>query len=323
MKTVALFDTSIASLNMGDEIINLSIKKNWAELFLDNYILRMPTHTPLFYWWQNLYSGGSPAYCNVDYKIICGTNLLYTDMLRPKPSWNIYRWNSKLVTGSVLLGVGQGKNSDKVTRYTRKLYDKVLNHDLIHSVRDNRTAEILDKLGFKVFNTGCPTLWGLDARHCASIPDQKADRAVVTLTCYQADVKRDSAMVRAVMESYPSVFFWPQTYDDLEYFKTLGFSNVALVPPNVRGFDALLSEGNIDYIGNRLHGGIFALQHACRTIIIGIDYRAAGMNESFSIPYLPREDVSDLCSQINSTWKTEITGLDYAQIERWKSQFGF
>lgn len=48
MKTVLMFDTSIATLNVGDEIINLSIKKNWPEIFNENYILTMPTHTPSF-----------------------------------------------------------------------------------------------------------------------------------------------------------------------------------------------------------------------------------------------------------------------------------
>ena len=33
MKNVLLLDTSVGSLNQGDEIINISIKKNWSELF--------------------------------------------------------------------------------------------------------------------------------------------------------------------------------------------------------------------------------------------------------------------------------------------------
>lgn len=284
---------------MGDEIINTSIAANWPQLFEGNYILRMPTHTPLFYTWQNWYSGKNSTYSSVDYKIICGTNLLYTDMLRPKPSWNIYLWNTSIVKGAVLLGVGRGKNSEKVSWYTRRLYSKVLNKDLVHSVRDAKTAEILDDLGLKVANTGCPTLWGLTGDHCKGIPSTKANRAVFTLTCYHPDVERDRSMIDAIRKNYSDAYFWPQTLKDLEYLEELvSLDGINLVPPNLSAFDRLLLEGDIDYIGNRLHGGIYALQHRCRAVIIGIDYRASGMNESFSIPFLPREQISELPEMI-------------------------
>lgn len=54
MKSVLMFDTGVATLNTGDEIINYSIKKNWPEIYNDNYIMTFPTHTPSFHWWQNL-----------------------------------------------------------------------------------------------------------------------------------------------------------------------------------------------------------------------------------------------------------------------------
>ena len=37
MKSVLMFDTGVATLNTGDEIINYSIKKNWPEIYNDNY----------------------------------------------------------------------------------------------------------------------------------------------------------------------------------------------------------------------------------------------------------------------------------------------
>lgn len=48
MKNVLLLDTSVGSLNQGDEIINISIKKNWSELFENNYIMNMASHTPMY-----------------------------------------------------------------------------------------------------------------------------------------------------------------------------------------------------------------------------------------------------------------------------------
>ena len=79
---------------------------------------------------------------------------------------------------------------------------------------------------------------------------------------------------------------------------------------------------DIDYIGNRLHGGIFALQHACRTIIIGIDYRVEEIGKQYSIPYIMRNEISnELESLINRSWETSIQGLDFNAIEQWKKQF--
>ena len=105
MKTVLMFDTSIATLNVGDEIINLSIKKNWPEIFNENYILTMPTHTPSFYLWQNLLMKKNRIYERADYKFLCGTNILYTNMLRPEPAWNLFLNNTKIARNTICIGL--------------------------------------------------------------------------------------------------------------------------------------------------------------------------------------------------------------------------
>ena len=323
MKTILMFDTSVATLNIGDEIINLSIKKNWPEIYSENYIITMPTHTPTFYWWQNLlYSKKHDIYANADYKFLCGTNILYMNMLRPEPGWNIFLHNTKLLKNTVCIGAGIGKNSNTVNWYTRILYKKVLSEEYIHSVRDNAAQELLESMGLKAINTGCPTLWGLTPEFCDRIPKGKADTAILTLTSYQADRKNDQCLVDTVMKNYENVYFWPQSTKDLEYLKSLkNTEKIGIVPPNIYAYDRILN-GNIDYIGNRLHGGIFALQHACRTIIIGIDYRVEEMGRHFSIPHIMRNDTKDeLEKLINSQWETTISGLDFEKIEQWKKQF--
>lgn len=324
MKRILLFDPSIATLNIGDEIIQYSIKKNWPELFENNYIIRMPTHTPLFSWWQRLLSKRCRFYNNVDYKYICGTNLLYTNMFRPSPAWNIFLGNTRIQRDSICLGAGIGKNSNKVTLYTKLLYKQVLSKYYIHSVRDEITRKMLESMGFKAINTGCPTLWGLTEEFCADIPSEKGDKAIFTLTSYQPNYEYDKAMVETVRKNYDEVYFWPQTIDDLSYMQTItNDSSIKIVSANVEEYSKILSKEGIDYTGNRLHGGIFALQHKCRTIIIGIDYRAEEINKNFSIPYLPRENMEDLDSKINSVWNTKISGLDQDAINMWKKQFIF
>jgi len=83
MKSVLLFDTGVATLNTGDEIINESIRCNWPEIFNDNYIMTFPTHTPTFYWWQNLIMKKNKIYENADLKFLCGTNIFVYNILVP------------------------------------------------------------------------------------------------------------------------------------------------------------------------------------------------------------------------------------------------
>ena len=319
---VLLLDTSVATLNIGDEIILDSIRENFPELFENNYIYSLPTHTLHFSLLQKLlYRKKIRAYSTADYKILCGTNALYTNMLRPLPSWNINIFNSSLVKNTICLGVGIGLNSTSVNWYTRWLYSKVLSNKYIHSVRDEAAKIFLEKLGYLVYNTGCPTLWGMTSELCKRIPDSKSDSVVFTLTSYQADRTRDKAMVEILSKNYSHLYFWPQTIDDLGYLKSLTNDLPTIISPNLLSYDRFL-DTEIDYVGNRLHGGIRALQHAKRTIIISIDYRAENMAKNYSLPIIKRENIlEELESKINSEWSIRIKGIDFNLIKQWKNQF--
>ena len=196
MKRILLLDTSVGSLNMGDEIIGRSIEMNWRELFSSNYVMRLATHTPMYTPAQYLLSKRRLSiFKGADIKLLCGTNALYTNMLRPLPTWNINYLNCGMATGTVCLGVGAGANSSSVNLYTRALYRKVLSHDLVHSVRDERTKHLLQRVGLRAWNTGCPTLWGLTPEHCETIARAKGDEVVFTLTSYHPNPRKDRAMV--------------------------------------------------------------------------------------------------------------------------------
>lgn len=324
MKNILMLDTSIGSLNQGDEIINLSIRKNWKQLFHDNYVMYLATHTPMYTPIQSLlYKKKLSVFRDADYKFLCGTNALYTNMLRPLPTWNINILNCDLASGTICMGAGIGINSKRVNLYTRKLYDKVLNHEYIHSVRDKKTEDFLKELGFKAVNTGCPTLWGLTSELCSTIPKTKGKHVVFTLTYYKRDIINDKKMIEILKDNYEELFFWPQCMKDLEYLTQLGENkDVKIVSPNVSAYEAILNLPDTDYVGNRLHGGIFALQHRCRSIIVSIDYRAEEMSRSYSFECIPRNQISNILDEkINSTWSTSIKGLDFETIERWKCQF--
>lgn len=325
MKRVLLLDTSVATQNIGDEIINDSIRMNWTELYERNYICKFPTHTPPYSWWQQLLVPRKlDLLVNSDYKFLCGTNALYTNMMRPLPQWNIYPWNASFFKNTILLGVGAGINSKSVNLYTKLLYNKVLNKNYIHSTRDEFTKKMLENMGYKALNTGCPTLWGFTDEFCKKIPTEKNKKVLFTLTGYQPDFENDKLMIEILCNNYKEIYFWPQTPTDYDYLRKLGDFDVKIVTPNLYAYDKILSLNGIDYVGNRLHGGIRALQHACRSLIIAIDYRAENMSKQYRLPVIKRENIGiQLDSFINSSYRTQITGLNFDLIKKWKEQFDF
>ena len=303
MKHILLLDTSVGSLNMGDEIIGRSIEVNWPDLFSFNYVMRLATHTPMYTPVQNLlYKRKLSIFKGADIKFLCGTNALYTNMLRPLPAWNINYINCRMAAGTVCLGVAR---------------------DVVHSARDERSKRLLESLGFRAWNTGCPTLWGLTPDHCEAIVRTKGDEVVFTLTSYHPDPRKDRAMIDVLRRHYFRLHFWPQSINDLDYLQSLGAADdVEIVPPNLAGFRAVLGRG-ADYVGNRLHGGIFALQRRRRAIIVAIDYRAREMGKDYSLPLVERDSIeTDLADLVESSWATRIHGLDFNLIETWKAQFG-
>ena len=83
----------------------------------------------------------------------------------------------------------------------------------------------------------------------------------------------------------------------------------------------MLSRGNIDYVGTRLHAGMFALQHQVRTIILAIDNRTRDINASYHLQVVERSQIrKELAAKINSDFATAIT-IRQANIDKWLSQF--
>ena len=326
MRKIVLFDTSIATLNIGDEIIMSSIRKVLKDFLINSYCINFPSHTPPFTLLQRIYRRKTMLfYDNIDYKFVCGTNLLYTSMFRPLPNWNINIFNFRIAKNSILLGVGMGKNSNSIDLYTKYLYKKVLSKTFVHSVRDEKTRKMLNDLGFKALNTGCPTLWLLTDSHCKKIPHNKSQSVVFTLThyAYAKDMILDKEMIAILRRNYDTIYFWPQCVDDLAYLNELNESEgIIVLPSNLESYERILQTADIDYVGNRLHGGIYALQNKKRTIIISVDYRAEEMHKTFNIPCISRCQMAEcLESKIQSSFETQITGVDFEKINNWLGQF--
>ena len=321
MRKVVFFDTSVGSTNRGDEIIIQAVKTNLHEILTRHYTITYPTHTPSFHFYQqrNKHSLYSFA-CDADYKFIGGTNIINGNMLRIQPTWNVNIFNYHCYQNAILVGAGSNKNIDSLNIYTRVLLKKILSHSYIHSVRDEKTKKVLTSLGFDSIVTGCPTLWRLEQSHCKAVPTTKSESVVFTLTHYRRDDIYDQMLVDKLCKCYKTVYFWSQDYSDFNYFHSLeNVENIKVINPSLEAFSAVLQSG-VDYVGTRLHAGVYAMQHKVRTLIIIVDNRAYEMNYTSNINAIERTALDHLEDLVSGDIHTDIK-LDKPKIEEWMSQF--
>ncbi len=319
MKTIedviVLHDPGISSYNIGDEIISDSIKYEMRDLFDKNTTLGVSTHLPLS--WRYL-----RTIRDTMYQFVCGSNLLKSSFMGIKRQWDIRFIDKLYVKDCILIGVGSWQYGNKFNLYTRFLYKSLLSKSHMHSVRDEYTKQQLNEIGMvNVINTACPTMWRFNADFCCGIQTQKSEKVVFTLTDYNPDEKRDSQMIECLLRSYNEVYFFPQGGGDNKYLEKLGyFDKVKHLRPNLKSYDEFLSNNNVEHVGTRLHGGIRALQHKRRALIIAVDNRALELNANFNIPIVKREEIEKLKDVIDNPMEVKIQ-IPEKEIKRWKEQF--
>lgn len=322
MKKILLLDTSIGTSNIGDFIIMECVRKELAPILSENFVYDMPTHLPAFNSFAVFRNSlAVQNYANADWKFAGGSNLLVKDLKTHYPQWNIHPYDSAPLNGTILVGVGAGAG-EYTNNYTTKLYNKVLNHEYFHSVRDERSKIYVEKeLGLKAINTGCVTMWMLTPEFCKSIPKKKADAAIITLTARPKLNLNEQKMIDIVKKNYSKVYCWIQGDLDLDYYnKFKNTDGIQLIPPNKDAYEHILNMEDLDYIGTRLHGGIYAMRHKKRAIIIAIDERAKEIHKGNNLNCLSINEIDQLDELINSEIETKVS-MPFDEIERWKSQF--
>ena len=322
MKKILLLDTSIGTSNMGDFIIMECVRKELSYILNDNFVYNMSTHLPSFSAFAVFRNSlAVQNYASADLKFAGGSNLLVKDLRTHYPQWNINKWNSKPLSGTICVGVGAGQG-DNVDKYTTSVYRQVLNHDYYHSGRDERSKEYVENvLGLKAINTGCVTMWMLTPEFCKTIPTKKADAALITITARTEIDPNEQKMIDIVLANYSKVYCWIQGDRDLDYFKKLrNTEKIELIPPTLDAYEHILNTVDLDYIGTRLHGGIYAMRHKKRAIIIAIDERAREINANNNLNCLNIDETDNLEAMINSEFETKIN-MPFDEINRWKSQF--
>lgn len=321
MDKVLILDTSFASLNKGDDIIMECVYEEMEFLTKDKFILNLPTHLQPFSSFQVFRNSRRVrAYSECEHKLVGGSNLLIQDMLTHFPQWNLNFLTFSPLKGCVLVGVGAGVGK-KVNYYTKKLYNKMLSKEIHHSVRDERTKKVLESIGIEAINTGCITMWKLTEEFCKTIPETKGSNCVFTLTSTIKGDPRDQIIINSLLESYDNLYFWPQGMEDTDYLRRFeNIKSINILQPTLGDFKKTLMLDDMDYVGTRLHAGVYAMRHQIRSIIIAIDERARAINADTNLNCIEKVEVDGLSDMINSEFKTEIH-MPFDKIDQWRKQF--
>lgn len=325
MEKIILFNPANGTLNSGDFIIEKYLKEEMAFLLSNSTVAEIGTHLPVAHFYQNVKKNATRKACDAaKYKFLCGTSLVKTSLLRFSPDWSLTPAACPYYRNAIAIGIGIDANSSCFDFYTRNIYQRIFSRDYIHSTRDDKTKRFLENMGFNAINTGCPSLWGLTLDFCSEIPHARKQNAIFTLTDYNKCPELDKKMIDILLAEYDTLFFWVQGFNDLEYMRSLTCSDrIKVIGHSLTAYEDVIVKcgGNVDYVGTRLHAGIFAIRHKIRSIIVSIDNRSIDIGETYNIPLIARDDIDDrLRSYINSEFETIIT-VPAEKINTWKGQF--
>ena len=315
MKKRIIFDTSIASHNMGDNIIMHYMYNMMNELFPDDCFVKLATH-------EYMGKSSRKLYRDSDFSLVGGTNLLTSKMIY-NPQWKLNIIDMLYLREVVLVGVGWSQYDKDASFYTKRMLNSVLSKRYSMSVRDSYTKEKLLNAGISnVINTSCITTWNLTPAFCKMINRAKSDNVITTVTNYRKNIQKDKFMLDTLRKNYENVYLWIQSISDYDYLKSFyDLSNIIIIPPNLNSFELMLEVDNIDYIGTRLHAGIHALNHGIRSLIIGVDNRALEIARDINLPVINRNDIEENFDNYIFSFSDMDIQIPVENINKWKNQF--
>ncbi|MEP3629071.1 MAG: polysaccharide pyruvyl transferase family protein [Hyphomicrobiales bacterium] len=315
---LTVFDTAIGSQNLGDQIIMKAAYGELRRLFPQAHLWSLPTH-------DHFGPAGRKRLRHSLFSIACGTNLIHQEMPK-RGHWRLpkrfpipvgYYHPKRLALMAV------GSNAEDLSSSAASFLKKSLWSAVPVSSRDKKTADILSKGNLSAAHTTCVTMWDLPKDHAEQLPKHKAEAAVVCLTgtrkAPHERVAFDIQLLEKVRSSYKKCYYWPQGQVDMEYFLSLDQSGFEVLPHSLEAYENLLtSQPSLDYIGARLHGGILAMMHGCRPLIVKVDNRAADIGDSVNLPVIGIEDLDSIDTMINQPRETRVS-VPYDAIEMWRS----
>lgn len=327
---IMLLDPSMAnpggenSRNLGDLIIFQAVLKELASIFGGESISRASTHVAFD-------AEGYRQANQCRFRFVGGTNLLSSK--KTKYTWyrEEHRWNWLFpkLNRVVLLGVGWGVGYPDWNDWRPKVfYHRSLDRRHLHSVRDSFSEKMLRGIGVRnVINTSCPTLWGLDG--FVSNPGHAAENCLFTVTDYRRSVERDDALLQALPRHFEGVlYFFPQGAKDIEYLQSLPSferlqDRIEILPRDVAQLDAFLAAHKEDllYVGTRLHGGVFAMQHQIPALIISVDHRSQEIQNDTGLPVISGDIDSHIENWLTGALSFDPIRLPSENINRWRTHW--
>lgn len=315
LPSVAILDPALATRNAGDEIISEAARGEIARLLPHAFQATLPTHERL--------GPRSWRFClQAQHRIVAGSNIL-TGRLPFDRQWRLRLRDLPWLRRLTLLGAGWRAYGTGRPPFGDAVLRGLFSGGGLHSVRDGHTRDQLRARGIaEVVNTGCVTMWGLDCAGLARL-DRRPARRVVTTVNVGHRSPADVELLQLLTGLYSEVLLWPQGIDDLPYAAGLAATvpGVMLLGPTLAAYDAVLAAGDVDFVGNRLHGGIRALQHGRRALILTLDNRAAEIARDTNLPVASLcEGPAALARRLRRPDPIEIA-LPEAAIAAWRAQF--
>ena len=143
---------------------------------------------------------------------------------------------------------------------------------------------------------------------------------MVMLTDYMKEPELDKRLIGLLSQNYEQVYLWPQGRPDTEYVASLDVQ-VTMLDHTFNSFrDFVSNEPSFDYIGTRLHGGVWCLLHGRRSLILEVDNRATEIHKDTNLPTCKRDNFEFMARWIAGPTETKIR-MNEAAIREWKTQF--
>lgn len=311
-----LLDTSVASDNIGDEIIARHLRAQIEAAFPEAYVTTSASH-------DGLGRFGRRQVEAADSVFLLGTNALSAKWssrggLLPMSRADVRALEGKLV----LFGVGANRAwTGRADRRQIRRLARILSPRFTHSVRDGSAEKIVEAAGRRALNGSCPTIWTLP-RQQAFAPT-RPDHVIFSLTAYRADRAADARFLDWLQGRYTRFSFWAQQIEDIAYLDSFANRPAAQrIAPNLAAYDrALADPAPLDVIGSRLHGGIQGLHAGRRSVILAVDNRAREIGALTQIPVVDRAEAPDrLDALLDAPIQIDLTA-SHDLVPRFFSQF--
>ena len=193
MKRAVLLDTSVASTNIGDQIIMQAVREQLDRPLADVLVASVASH-------DTMGRKGRALVKAADIVIAGGSNLIASHMWL-RSVWRLNPRDAFLRMNTVLMGVGWYQFQSRPDPYTAWLLRRVLHPTALHSVRDSHAQAMLASIGItNTINTGCPTLWNLSPETCAGLPKSRGQEVVTTLNTYIPDRAADGRLIETLRD---------------------------------------------------------------------------------------------------------------------------